>query len=125
MAQVIEIVEKEMSHLDYLLIIHIKSLREKNGWTQQELSKRMGVAVSFVGNVENLTERHKYSIRHLGLLKKAFNYTNISQLFDFKGPTHDQVILTIEITRSNNEDGKKNRIIKSELKSIKLENQLI
>lgn len=125
MAQLVEIVEKEMSHLDYLLIIHIKSLREKNGWTQLELSQRMGVAKSFVGNVENLTERHKYSIRHLGLLKKAFNYTHISQLFDFNGPTHDKVILTIEITKSNNQDGKKGRIIKSELKAIKLENKLI
>ncbi|WP_333863605.1 helix-turn-helix domain-containing protein [Sphingobacterium sp.] len=124
MVNVTEIIEREMSHLDYLLIINIKLLREKKGWTQQELSKRMGVAISFVGNVENLTERHKYSIRHLSLLKKAFNYKKISDLFDFEQPTHDKVILRIEITKSDNKDGKKARIIKAELKEIILTDNL-
>lgn len=125
MTQKTEIIEKEMSHLDYLLIIHIKLLREKKGWTQQDLSKRMGVAISFVGNVENLTERHKYSIRHLALLKKAFGFKSISQLFDFEPPTHDKVTLKIEITRSENEEGKKSRVIKAELKEILLSESLV
>lgn len=116
----IETVNKEMSHLDYLLIVHIKSERERRKWTQQELSKKMGVAISFVGNVENLMERHKYSIRHLGLLKKAFRYKTMKQLFDSVTPTHDTIILTIEITRTAAVDGKKPKIVKVELKDTTL-----
>lgn len=110
-----EIIEREMSHLDYVLIEHVKSLRNKKKWTQQELSKKMGLAISFVSNVESLTERHKYSIRHLNLLAKAFNYKSVPKLFDFPPPTHDKVTLRIEVTRSN---GKNGRIIKAELKEI-------
>lgn len=114
---IIEILEKEMSQLDYLLIEHVKSLRDKKKWTQQELSKEMGVTVSFVSNVESLTERHKYSIRHLALLAKAFKYKSVSKLFDFPTPTHDRVVLRIEITKSIDSKGK-SRIIKSELQEI-------
>ena len=89
---------KEMSHLDYLFILHIKELREKRGWVQQELSKEMGVASSFVGNVESCVQRHKYSIRHLPLLAYAFN-VSVSELFEFPLPKFDKVRLTIEITK--------------------------
>ncbi len=115
---IIEILEKEMSQLDFLLIDQVKSLREKKNWTQQFLSKKMGVAVSFVGNVENLTERHKYSIRHLALIAKAFNYTSVSKLFDFPTPTHDKVTLVIEVTKTIESGVRKSRTVKSELKKI-------
>lgn len=118
----VEIIEREMSHLDYLLILRVKSLREKKKWTQQDLSKEMGVVISFVGNVENLIERHKYSIRHIALLCKAFNFKSPSKLFDFPRPTHDKVTLRIEVTRSND---KKGRIIKTELKDTILSHPFI
>lgn len=115
-----EILEKEMSQLDYLLIEHVKSLRDKKKWTQQILSKKMGVAISFVSNVESLTERHKYSIRHLALLANAFKYKSVSKLFDFPTPTHDRVRLIIEVTKTVESEGKKSKIMKSELKEIML-----
>ncbi|TYP91349.1 helix-turn-helix protein [Sphingobacterium allocomposti] len=115
---IIEILEREMSQLDYLLIEHVKSLREKKKWTQQVLSKKMGVAISFVSNVESLTERHKYSIRHLALLANAFKYKSVSKLFDFPTPTHDKVVLRIEVTKTVESKSKKSKIIKSELKEI-------
>lgn|SRR5690606_4984541 len=119
-----EIVEREMSYLDYLLIEHVRSLRKKKKWTQQELSKKMGVTKSFVSNVESLTERHKYSVRHLALLAKAFNYNSVSKLFDFPAPTHDKVLLRIEVTKSERSGTNPNRIIKAELKEIILSNPL-
>ena len=113
-----EILEKEMSQLDYLLIEYVKSLRGKKGWTQQALSKKMGVSISFVSNVESLTERHKYSIRHLALLANAFRYKSVSKLFDFPKPTHDRIRMIIEITKTDESDGKKSKIVKSKLKEI-------
>src|SRR5690606_5180386 len=87
-----------MTHLDYLLILYVKQLREERGWTQQELSERMGVTKSFVGNVESFTQRHKYSIRHLTLIAKAFEYNSISKLFDFPTPEHDKIRLILKVT---------------------------
>lgn len=110
----IEIIEREMSHIDYLLITHIKALRQEKKWSQKDLSIKMGVSKSFVGNVENLTERHKYSIRHLTLLKKAFNIQSISELFTFSQPIFDRIKLRIEVTKTN----EKNRIIHSKLIEI-------
>lgn len=103
---IIETKFKEMSYLDYLLILHIKQLRENREWTQQDLSEEMGVTKSFVGNVESFIQRHKYSIRHLTLLAKAFKYKSVSKLFDFPTPKYDRVRLTLKVTITLKEDGK-------------------
>ena len=34
--------------------------------------KKMGLTSSFVGNLENLNERHKYSIRHIALFRYPY-----------------------------------------------------
>lgn len=103
---VIETEYREMSHLDYLLILYIKQLREDRRWTQQELSEKMGVTKSFIGNVESFIQRHKYSIRHLKLLAKAFEYKSISKLFDFPMPKHDKVRLTLKVITILKENGR-------------------
>lgn len=103
---VIETEYREISHLDYLLILYIKQLREDRRWTQQELSEKMGVTKSFIGNVESFIQRHKYSIRHLKLLAKAFEYKSISKLFDFPMPKHDKVRLTLKVITILKENGR-------------------
>ena len=103
---VTEIEYREMSHLDYLLILHIKTLREQRGWIQQELSDKMGVAKSFVGNVESCIQRHKYSIRHLPLLAIAFGFESVYELFDFPFPKDDKIRLKIVITKTISDEGK-------------------
>jgi len=103
---IIETEYKEMSHLDYLLILYIKDLREKRKWTQQDLSNRMGVTKSFIGNVESFIQRHRYSVRHLTLLAKAFKYKSVSRLFDFPTPDHDMIRLTLKVTTMLKENGK-------------------
>lgn len=97
---------REMNHLDYLLILYVKQLREERKWTQQELSAKMGVTKSFVGNVESFIQRHKYSIRHLTLLAKAFKYKTISKLFDFPTPKYDKIRLILKVTTVLKENGR-------------------
>lgn len=74
----------------------------------------MGLTKSFVGNVENIKEDHKYAIRHLTLLAKAFGFKNISDLLKFPTPEHDKIKVTVEQTY--NESGTK--VIKSEVVKI-------
>src|SRR5690606_20174866 len=103
---VIETEYREMSHLDYLLILYIKQLREDRRWTQQELSEKMGVTKSFIGNVESFIQRHKYSIRHLKLLAKSFEYKSISKLVQLPKPKHDKVSMTLKVITIIKEHGR-------------------
>jgi len=88
----------ETTQFDYDLINHIKSLRKSKGYTQDELSLKMGVTKSFVSNVESYTQRHKYATRHLTLLAKAFGFKNISDLLKFPTPEYDKIKVTVEQT---------------------------
>lgn len=124
MGQYIDTLEYEITHFDYLLILHIKELRERKKWTQKELSLKMGVASSFVGNVENLNERHKYSTRHIALLTNAFGYKSCSKILSFPLPQYDEVKLIIEVTKEdyktiiNGIETVKTKVIKSVVKEI-------
>ena len=111
----IKLYEYATTHSDFVLINHIKSLRLKKGFSQEHLSLKMGLTKSFVGNVENIKEDHKYSTRHLTLLAKAFDFKNISDLLKFPTPEYDKIKVTVEQTY--NEAGSK--VLKSEV--IKIE----
>ncbi|PRB04095.1 transcriptional regulator [Chryseobacterium sp. MYb7] len=110
-----KIVEYTVIYFDYIFIQHVKKIREQQGLTQEQLSLKMGLSKSFVGSVENLKERHKYSTRHITLLAKALEYKNISKLMNIPTPEFDRVKLTIQVTL--NKSGTKT--ISSEL--IKIE----
>ena len=86
----------ETTQFDFDFVNHIKKLRKSIGLTKEELSLKMGLAKSFVGNVESYTQRHKYSSRHISLLAKAFGYKNISELMDFPTPQHDRIKVTVK-----------------------------
>jgi len=88
-----KLLQTKMSRIDYDLIINIKSLREQNGWSQRTLSKKMGLASTFVGKVESLSQPEKYNIRHVNLLIKAFNFKTVDQIFPKKMPFQDMVII--------------------------------
>jgi transcriptional regulator with XRE-family HTH domain len=96
------------------LPIILKKLRKSAGLTKEELSLKMGVAKSFVGNVESHTQRHKYSTRHISLLAKAFGYKNISELMDFPTPEYDRIRVTVK--QVYNESGTK--VMESEVVGI-------
>lgn len=107
-------IEYETTHFDFELINHVKILRENLKLSQENLSIKMGLAKSFVGNVENIKEKHKYSTRHLTLLAKAFGFKNISDLLNFPTPQYDRIRVTVEQTY--NDSGTK--VIKSEVVKI-------
>ena len=95
----------DITQFDFDLINHVKKLRGIKKWSQDELSLKMGVAKSFVSNVESLTQRNKYSTRHIALLAKAFEYKNISDLMKFPTPQYDKIKVTLKQTM--NESGTK------------------
>lgn len=100
-----EIKTIEISELDYRLILHIKDLREAYGFTQIDLSHRMGLSSGFIGKVELLTAPDKYSIRHLKLLADVFNFKSFADLFPKKVPANDMIKLTFKITNNVKKDG--------------------
>ncbi len=104
----------ETTQFDFDLINHVRKLRKSAGLTKEELSLKMGVAKSFVGNVESHTQRHKYSTRHISLLAKAFGFKNISELMDFPTPEHDRIKVTVK--QVYNESGTK--VMESEVVGI-------
>ena len=113
-SQMKKIFDFETTHFDFILIQHIEKLRKLNEITKDDLSLKMGLAKSFVSNVESYTQKHKYSTRHITLLAKAFGYTKISDLLDFPTPQYDRIRVTVEQTY--NDSGTK--VIKSEVVKI-------
>lgn len=86
----------EITQFDFDFINHIQALRKKTGLSKEELSVKMGLAKSFIGNVESYTQRHKYSTRHITLLCKAFGFKNISELMKFPVPENDKIRITVK-----------------------------
>jgi transcriptional regulator with XRE-family HTH domain len=110
-----KIFEFTLSQFDYDLINHIKTLRNSRGLSQENLSVKMGLAKSFVGNVENIKEKHKYSTRHIALLANAFGFKTISELLEFPTPKYD--IIKVTVKQTFNESGSKvisNEVLKIE-----------
>ncbi|AWG22845.1 hypothetical protein FFWV33_15575 [Flavobacterium faecale] len=101
----IKITEYTISQFDFDLINHIKRLRVEKKISQEQLSTGMGLVRSFVGNVENINESHKYATRHLTLLAKAFGFKNISDLMRFPTPQYDKIKVIVKQTM--NESGTK------------------
>ena len=109
-----KIFDFETTHFDFILIQHIEKLRKLNGITKDELSLKMGLAKSFISNVESFTQKHKYSTRHITLLAKAFGYAKISDLLDFPTPQYDRIKVTVEQTYNK----ALTKVIKSEVVKI-------
>ncbi|WP_295204403.1 helix-turn-helix transcriptional regulator [uncultured Chryseobacterium sp.] len=109
-----KIINFETTQFDFDFINHVKRLRQLKKWSQDDLSMRMGLAKTFVGNVESFTQRHKYSTRHISLLAKAFGYKNISELMEFPTPEYDRIKVTVK--QVYNESG--TRVMESEVVKI-------
>lgn len=88
----------EINQFDFDLIEHVKKIRESKGLSKEELSLKMGLAKTFIGNVESYKQRHKYSTRHIALLAKAFGFKNISKLMNFPTPEYDWIKVTVKPT---------------------------
>lgn len=93
-----EIFDFEINQFDFDLIEHVKKIRESHGFNKEELSLKMGLTKTFVGNVESYKQRHKYSTRHIALLARAFGFKNISKLMNFPTPEYDWIKVTVKRT---------------------------
>ncbi|WP_304343883.1 helix-turn-helix domain-containing protein [Chryseobacterium koreense] len=110
-----KVIEYATTQFDFDLTNHIKILRKSKSLNKEDLSIRMGLAKSFVGNVESYTQRHKYSTRHITLLAKALGIKNISKLMNFPTPEYDRIKVTVKQTMNENNT----KVISSEV--IKIE----
>jgi transcriptional regulator with XRE-family HTH domain len=61
-----------ISKIDEFVINKVKELREKNKFSQKELSLMMDFSEGFVGHVENPKRRDKYNLTHLNILAEIF-----------------------------------------------------
>lgn len=59
--------------IDLYVIERVKEKREKAGLRQIDLSQHLGMADSFISNVESKKRRDRYNIGHLNELAKIFN----------------------------------------------------
>jgi transcriptional regulator with XRE-family HTH domain len=62
----------ELTKIEKYIIEKVKALRIENGFTQIELSQKMGMSDSFIGHIETPKNPHKYKIDHLNELAKIF-----------------------------------------------------
>jgi transcriptional regulator with XRE-family HTH domain len=60
------------TEVDLFVIKKVKEMREKVKIRQIDLSQHLGMADSFISNVESTKRRDKYNIRHLNELAKVF-----------------------------------------------------
>lgn len=109
-----QIISFETTKFDLDFINHVKEIRKRKKLSKDQLSLAMGLAKSFVSNVESLTQRHKYSTRHITLLAKAFGYKNVSELMDFPTPEYDRIKVTVKQIYNECET----RIVNSEILKI-------
>lgn len=110
--------KKTISAVDYLLIEEVKAIRIEKGISKAQLSAKLKLAESFVGKVEDLSQRDKYSIRHLPLLVKALGLKSIGQLFP-KVPSENIVEITYEKVAKLNKDGSMSKQFEERIIEIK------
>lgn len=73
---------------------------------------------SIVGRVEDLSQRDKYSIRHLPLLVKALGLKSIGQLFP-NTPIRNMIEITYEKVPKLNKDGSESKQFVEKIIEIK------
>ena len=108
-----------ISQLDHEIILKIKSLREKKGLSQRDLSEKMKLSKSFVGKVEALGQPDKYSIRHLNLIAKALGLNSVDKLIPNGIQEYDMVEITYEKVTKLNKDGSESKQFEEKIIEIK------
>ena len=62
------------------VVFRIRSLREKNGYSQLRIAELLGLSSGQVGNIETPKQPHKYTLAQLEVLSNEFHIP-IEQLF--------------------------------------------
>ena len=61
-----------ISNIEKFVIEKVKEKRRKLNLSQAQLAYQLEVSEGFIGNIERVTHRAKYSIHHLNELAKIF-----------------------------------------------------
>lgn len=105
--------------IDYELIINIKKFRKDQGWSQRELSQKMGFVETFVGKCESLEQPEKYNLRHLGILKKIFDFKSLDDFFPHGIPKDEKIVVHYIKKPKIKSNGTLSKILENEV--IKIE----
>lgn len=100
---------KAIFRIEYELILNIKTLRK--GWSQEALSRKMGLAENFVGKCESLDQPEKYNLRHLGILKKVFAFKSLDDFFPDGIPKDEQIIIRYKKVPKKKADGSDSKLM--------------
>lgn len=104
--------------IEYDLIKSVKALREKKGWSQRELSRKLGYAESFVGKCESINQPDKYNLVHLVKLKEVFDLPSLDCLFPNGMPEHKLVKIQYKKQPKVKKDGTQSKL--SETVEVKI-----
>jgi len=62
----------EATKIEKFIIARVKEKRVEKGYSQMELSQKIGMSDSFVGHVETPKRRAKYNINHINSFARVF-----------------------------------------------------
>lgn len=96
---------KAIHRIEYQLILNVNKFRSDRGWSQQVLSGKMGFAETFVGKCESLDQPEKYNLRHIGILKRVFDFKSLDEFFPGGIPADEQIIIRYKKVPRENNDG--------------------
>jgi transcriptional regulator with XRE-family HTH domain len=94
-----EIIEFEISAIDWFVIEKVRELRAAKSLSQINLANAMAISSGAIGKIENPHKRDKYNIRHLNMLAKALKCSP-RFLLPEEPLQYDMVKVTIKLNRA-------------------------
>lgn len=104
---------KAIFRIEYELILNVKALRAKRKWSQEVLSSKMRFAVNFVGKCESLDQPEKYNLRHIGILKRVFDFKSLDEFFPNGIPEDEQIVIRYKKVPKKKADGNDSKIMEN------------
>lgn len=72
----------EKTDIQFKIILKVKKLRMKNGFSQAMLASELGISNGQIGNIESAKKYHKYTLPQLYHICKIFNVSMEQLLLD-------------------------------------------
>lgn len=111
---------KAILRLEYELMLTVRDLRIDRGWSQEVLSDKMRLAVTFVSKCESLGHPEKYNLRHLVILKQVFGLKSLDDLFPTGIPADEQIIIRYKKVPKKKADGTDSKLFETVVVDIVL-----
>lgn len=104
---------KAILRLEYELMLTVRDLRIDRGWSQEVLSDKMRLAITFVSKCESLSHPEKYNLRHLVILKQVFGLKSLDDLFPNGIPADEQIIIRYKKVLKKKADGTDSKLFET------------